>query len=691
MDNLLRYTSRDYNSIKDDLLNMINSVNSEWTNREESDPGIMLLSLMSALGDNLSFNMDMQALEMYLSTVTQRKNCKKILQLGGYKMHWYRSAVTEVTIKNNSLNSTMLINTIIHDSDNNLSLISSNGDLNYTLFIPNDLITGVLSDRVVRINPQTEYKFIAVEGRLNSVSIPITAIINNRFYLPETTVDESHIYLYDPSITDGSNQYWTLVEDLNLVTEAGRYFEFNVDEFDNPYIQFVPYWDILTNKDNNSADLQLYYLSSSGSNGNVNANAFSYILSAPETITTNANVDELNYSIANLSNQIGTLAMNNSPGYDPQTVSDAKSDYANYINTYNTLVTLYDFQKFIQRQTGFHIARSIDAQKAQELNEVVFESYNDGTEDEIISTDKQPVPTSQRDWANLCRYRKYVFGGEFTYTRTQINVDKDAVGYSYTGGKTIASYTLNIYTVYLNYDPDYNRMIGQYESGALWNYPKRLKFDVDVGFEEIIDLKGLDVIIDEDSGSITPDVKSTFFGNFNVKWVEYAPFRRYQISDEVQQSLQQKILNTKVITVDVKFPQIRVFDWRAQGTLFLNEPVSELEAESIISIVIEALENKFTPEYVGFGNKIKYMDVIDTINKCDSRISYFDAGYGTKPLIDYADCFDVEHYFNDISIMRYNPYSVPSEGSQDVPQYNMNENGEQLIVIDKSCIRRDDF
>ena len=676
MDNLLRYTSRDYNTIKEDLISMINSVNSEWTNREESDPGIMLLSLMAALGDNLSFNMDMQALEMYLATVTQRKNCKKIMQLGGYKMHWYRSAITEVTVINNMTSTNMLINTDITSDTNNVTLISSDGEVNYTLFEPADINSGIPSGRTVRINPQTTHKFIAVEGKLSNVAIPISSIINDKFYLPENTVDEAHLYLYDPD----NLVYWSLVDDLNLTTEMGRYFEFNVDEFENPYIKFVSYWDTYFNKDSNSSDLQLYYLSSSGTKGSVGNNAFSYIIDTPK-IPDNA-IETLNYNITNYSNQYGTLVVGNEPGYDPQTVQAARADYAYYVNTHDTLVTLYDFQKYVMRQSGFHIARSIDAQKASELNEVVFNSYDDGTEEIVISDPEpiQPVPTSQRDIANLHRYRKYVTDGQYTYKRTQSEINKDSVGYKYTTLETIKAYTLNLYTVYLDYDPQYNRMITQFESDALWTYPKKLKYDPTSGFEEIEDIKDLG---DEGDGH-------TFWERFNVTFVPRAPFRRYQIDDEVQNSLQTKIKSTKVVTVDVKFPEIRVFDWRVKGTLFLYEPVSELESESIISIVIDALQAKFTPEYVGFGNKIRYMDVIDTISNCDSRIKYFDAGYGTDPLIDYAECFDVENYFNDISIMRFNQYSVPSDGNT-APQYNQDESGNQLLKIDVSCIKKDDF
>ncbi len=99
--NKTRYTHRDYESIKEDLINAIPSLTQEWTDRSDSDPGIVLIKLMSMFGDTLSYNVDKIALELYIQTVTQRKNCSKILELLGYKMHWYRSArvVAHVRLK----------------------------------------------------------------------------------------------------------------------------------------------------------------------------------------------------------------------------------------------------------------------------------------------------------------------------------------------------------------------------------------------------------------------------------------------------------------------------------------------------------------------------------------------------------------------------------------------------------------
>ena len=81
----LNYTSKDYNSIYADLLKAIPSLTDTWTNTEDGDPGIVLVKLMSILGDMLSYNMDKQALEYYSSTVTQRKNAARLYNLIGYK------------------------------------------------------------------------------------------------------------------------------------------------------------------------------------------------------------------------------------------------------------------------------------------------------------------------------------------------------------------------------------------------------------------------------------------------------------------------------------------------------------------------------------------------------------------------------------------------------------------------------
>ena len=42
-----RYSHRDYNSLYRDLIEMIPTLTQEWTSREESSPGIVLIKLMA--------------------------------------------------------------------------------------------------------------------------------------------------------------------------------------------------------------------------------------------------------------------------------------------------------------------------------------------------------------------------------------------------------------------------------------------------------------------------------------------------------------------------------------------------------------------------------------------------------------------------------------------------------------------
>ena len=62
--------------------------------------GVILLKLMAILGDMLFYTQDMQCLEVFPNSVTQRKNAASIYKLIGYKMRWYRSATLTANIVN---------------------------------------------------------------------------------------------------------------------------------------------------------------------------------------------------------------------------------------------------------------------------------------------------------------------------------------------------------------------------------------------------------------------------------------------------------------------------------------------------------------------------------------------------------------------------------------------------------------
>ena len=196
MSNYLSYTSRDFDSIKTDLINSISSLTNIWTSREQSDPGMVLVTLMAALGDMLSFNMDKQSLEFFGKTVTQRKNAQYVFDLVGYKMHWYESAQLKVTVTN--FNDSKPLNILFNPSNyaNNQTLSSTLVRTAPTYFMlqTDETANNWSQNTIVSIPPNTSQDFIAVQGSLKSVSFTSASIDNNnRFYLPVTKVDQNHL------------------------------------------------------------------------------------------------------------------------------------------------------------------------------------------------------------------------------------------------------------------------------------------------------------------------------------------------------------------------------------------------------------------------------------------------------------------------------------------------------------------
>ena len=79
------YTSRDYASIKQDMLAMLKSRMPDYTDTSETDAGIVLLECFAMGVDIVSFYLDNQANEAMLSTCEQRKSALNWCNILGYK------------------------------------------------------------------------------------------------------------------------------------------------------------------------------------------------------------------------------------------------------------------------------------------------------------------------------------------------------------------------------------------------------------------------------------------------------------------------------------------------------------------------------------------------------------------------------------------------------------------------------
>lgn len=366
--NFLSYTSRDFNSIKEDLVNAIPSLTNIWTNREEADPGMVLITLMSALGDNLSFNMDQQSLEFFGQTVTQRKNASRVLDLIGYKLHWYKSAKLEVTIRNNhNLNKLYLVfNPASSASTQKIHSMSIPNAPSYILLNPTENISTWNKNTTIEIPAGGAKTFNAIQGSISSVGFDASAIdINNRYYLPVSKIDQEHLWL-----ADSAGIQWYITDNINELTETEPRFQFGVDEYNLPYIEFVPYWETSFGS---SHSFTLYYVVTRGSSGNVAANVLDTITGLVSNSLNTGRIKRSDITITHGSNTLPNNRLTNVPGKEPQSAKDAYWDSRNYIGTYNTLVTLLDFEKFMLRQDLISAAKAVDGQFAKEYNETLSE------------------------------------------------------------------------------------------------------------------------------------------------------------------------------------------------------------------------------------------------------------------------------------------------------------------------------
>lgn len=96
------YSSRDYSTIKSDLLARAGRVVPEWTDRDPADFGMLLVDLWAQMGDVLHYYVDRAAGESLLSTATQRESVVSFANLFDYDPNARTSARATVNLQNTS-------------------------------------------------------------------------------------------------------------------------------------------------------------------------------------------------------------------------------------------------------------------------------------------------------------------------------------------------------------------------------------------------------------------------------------------------------------------------------------------------------------------------------------------------------------------------------------------------------------
>ena len=82
---------KDFYQIWRELLEVAGKISERWdpTSTNESDPGIVLLKVLAALGDKLNYNIDKTILEAFMPSATQEESMRKLCEMLGYNIKYY--------------------------------------------------------------------------------------------------------------------------------------------------------------------------------------------------------------------------------------------------------------------------------------------------------------------------------------------------------------------------------------------------------------------------------------------------------------------------------------------------------------------------------------------------------------------------------------------------------------------------
>lgn len=96
------YASRDYTSLREDLINVIRTRIPEWLADDPADFGVALVEAFAYMGDIFNYYIDRSAAETFLGTASQRGSLLNIASLLGYSPTGRLAARVTLTFTNNS-------------------------------------------------------------------------------------------------------------------------------------------------------------------------------------------------------------------------------------------------------------------------------------------------------------------------------------------------------------------------------------------------------------------------------------------------------------------------------------------------------------------------------------------------------------------------------------------------------------
>lgn len=588
---LIPYTDRDYNSLVEDFWALVPKLTDLWKPEADADPGVVLGKLLASAADMLSVNLDYLANEVFAPSVVQRKDAEKIFGLIGYDLGFYTAARTEVTFTNNtsdSMNldfgfnganfSTLTASTDITNTSrvityNILPMTSSYGDTGSRSrrSVLADFIDVFADTDTVTLESGASCTRVAIEGDLRSYTVSVADVKKNNYVitLPSQHVDTTALWVKGrASLT--SNEFdktqWVQVANVAQFDTPEPRYAVTYDNYSNAQVTVSNYLNQLANYE--GYYLTIFWIDCSGVIGCVGTDVLGNLLFAKPG---NPDYESGEILISNLSNTVELPHTYTVTGKSPETAKEAYHNSRNYINTWDSLVTLPDYTRFLKREAGVDCGVVIDCQKALEINMAIYNDEN------LSPSQKSKMYITNNDFPAGASSSAYDWGQVLGLGFDPSNPQKNVFATNF------KRYTAMCFAIHNDFKDD------------VWG-----------------------------QGTVVPAQISN-----TVNFIKYRPPQMF--IDNVINDFKP----LQAMSVDIQFGDCRVFDFYVVGQIYTNKPVSKDVGKVIIDKVKEALALYFAPANRDFNQKPSVMEIVNLVQVVDERIVYFDAGSPSNPVIKW--------------------------------------------------------
>lgn len=326
------YTSRDYYSLREDLIKRLSDRVPEWNGTDPADFGVALIEAFAYMGDIVNYYIDRVANENYLATATQRQSIIDLAATLGYVPTGYRAATTNLTLSNTS------------DTDITLALgtqftidIVSEDEIKQLIFSTTEAVTIVAnsSATVEAINGEwARYRAENLAQGVNDVAGEWLGVSNGlpdqTFQLSENQVVENTLTVYVQS--GDVYEEWERVTSLATYGPNDAVYSVSMDADNFVYITFGD--GVSGAIPTDSSSIKVDYLIGGGVLGNIQETAIYEIYSSPGLTSSEVNAISSSLVMAS-STGIG--------GAEPESNDNIRFAAPLFFTSQNRAVTLKDF------------------------------------------------------------------------------------------------------------------------------------------------------------------------------------------------------------------------------------------------------------------------------------------------------------------------------------------------------------